>query len=224
MLDFFIPVAVMLSAGLLGGYGGYLLGPPDPAELPGDKRNWYLKRSLVLGVVAAFIVPIFLRLFAVATSLEAKGSFLVTTDPDTSTWLLFFGFCLIASVSSQRFISKVTDALLAEAIENSRIAKADTDALKEKVEEVEQGVLASTIKPITDTSKVVLQAMYSHDKKRPNFTEIVEATSLEEKDVEDSIEELLIQGLIDPKKVQDVDTWRIRTAGKAILGMLHIQR
>ena len=88
---------------------------------------------------------------------------------DFDSWLVFFGFCLTAAVSSHRFISRVTDALLKEAIKISKSAKADTEALKYKVAEVEQGVLVANMGPISDTAMSVLQGMYSLHKRRLNL-------------------------------------------------------
>ena len=47
--------------------------------------------------------------------------------------------------------------------------------------------------------------------------------NLERKEVESFIEELQERGLLDPKKVEGKVTWRIRTAGKALVGLYQVK-
>lgn len=218
----FLLILTILIGGVLGGYGGYLMGPPDPADLPIEKRKWYFRRSMILGIVAAFIVPIFLRLVGFASSggnlidrmsLEAKS---------IENWLVFFGFCLVAAISSQRFISKVTDTLLSQALEESKTAQMSTKKLAGKIKELEEDVqvgFSASIAPLTDGAKSALFTIYNHTKKRPNINEISKDSDLNQDALKEAINELEERKLVDPKEENGEKTWRVRTAGKAIIGI-----
>lgn len=97
----FILIAVMLLAGVFGGLVNfYMHGQHDP-----DTTS--LPRCLVVGVGAAFLVPVILDLVNSELILESQG--------DPTRLLIFTGFCLIASIASRLFIVNVSDRILSEA-------------------------------------------------------------------------------------------------------------
>lgn len=97
----FILIAVMLLAGVFGGLVNYYMHgqhDPDSTSLP---------RCLVVGVGAAFLVPVILDLVNSELVIESQG--------DPSRLLIFTGFCLIASIVSRFFIVNISDRILSEA-------------------------------------------------------------------------------------------------------------
>ena len=97
----FILAAVMLLAGVFGGLVNYYLynqNDPDITSLP---------RCIVVGVGAAFIVPVVLDVLNSELVLESQG--------DPSRVLIFTGFCLISSIMSRFFITNITDQIASEA-------------------------------------------------------------------------------------------------------------
>lgn len=97
----FILASVMLIAGVFGGLVNFYQmnqGENDPAGLP---------RCIVMGVGAAFLVPVVLNLVNSDLILEIQG--------DPSRLLIYTGYCLIAAVASRIVITSTTDRILREA-------------------------------------------------------------------------------------------------------------
>src|SRR5262245_2533813 len=105
-------ICLIVVCGIVGGYAGYLLSPPTSEDLNGAKRPWWVWRAIVLGIVAAMLVPLFLKLpSAVIGSQDGLTQQLLSEGGHAESWLVFAGFCLIAATSSQRFVSNLTDAI-----------------------------------------------------------------------------------------------------------------
>ena len=75
---------------------------------------------------------------------------------------------------------------------------------------------------LSEKAKMILDAIYNHDKRRLNMSEILHEVGFEEAELEEFIQDLENRRLIDPKVDSHGKTWRIRTAGKAIVGMDHL--
>ncbi|BFM10932.1 hypothetical protein R50072_10850 [Simiduia litorea] len=97
----FILASVMLIAGVFGGLINFYQmnqGDSDPASLP---------RCIVMGVGAAFLVPVVLNLVNSDLVLEIQG--------DPSRLLIYTGYCLIAAVASRLVIVNMGERILREA-------------------------------------------------------------------------------------------------------------
>jgi hypothetical protein len=106
--------AVMLVAGVLGGtVNHFVTHETDAPRLP-------LSRSLLAGITASFMVPLFLNMISSDLMEQVRG--------DTSKLLVFGGFCLIAAVASRVFTRTVPDRLLGE------LKQARSEAAEAKVE------------------------------------------------------------------------------------------
>jgi YEATS-Like-Associating Three TM len=107
--------SLILICGAFGGYAGYLLTPPSPADLQNEKRrSWWICRAIVLGIVAAMLVPLFLRLGAAVIGTEENvlmGQAL-GKDPQPDAWFVLAGFFIVAAASAQRFVTAITDTVL----------------------------------------------------------------------------------------------------------------
>jgi tetratricopeptide (TPR) repeat protein len=112
-------ILVILIAGAFGGIINYYLELEDKEK---DKQRKFLfKRSVFLGIGAAFLVPLFLHLI---------GSDLMKFEKvNPKEILVFLGFCLVASISSKKFIQTLSTKILKEVRE-----------AKEKVKEVKENV------------------------------------------------------------------------------------
>jgi hypothetical protein len=231
-MDLSIPavLTVIAAAGAGGGYAGYLLGPPDPGELPPEKRRWYLRRSLVLGVVAAFMVPLFLRVVgAVSGNNENLLDQLTGPNSTLGVWLVITGFCLVAAVSSQRFISTLTDKLLESFLQEARDAGVNASQARQEAEDLQEDleqVAAQQVATlpvrhaISELEKAVLRAMYSNPVRRPNFHEIEATGHWTPEELRRALQKLEERGLVRSKTYEDGQKrWRVRTAGKALLAV-----
>jgi uncharacterized membrane protein len=126
-------IIVMIIAGVLGGLINFYLVTGDTAA-EGDKGKNSLRKSLLLGVGAAFLVPLFLNMIS--------SNLLELSKQDASKLLVFAGFCLIASISSKAFISTLSDRILSEA----KTARREASEAKKEVEKVQPKVDALTAK------------------------------------------------------------------------------
>ncbi len=124
----FILATVMLLAGIFGGLVNYYMygeNDPDATSLP---------RCLVVGIGAAFLVPVILDLVSSELILETQG--------DPSRLLIFTGFCLISAISSRFFITNMSDRIL----DAARHAKEQSDSVHHDLR-----VIKNELLPLIDT-------------------------------------------------------------------------
>src|SRR5262245_59250815 len=95
-------VAVILAAGVFGGFVNFYLSKPDDIPAPSKVR------SVLVGTAASFLVPLFLNMISSNLVDLIKGG-------DNSKLLILLGFCLVAAISSTSFIRTISDRVLAEA-------------------------------------------------------------------------------------------------------------
>ena len=100
-------VAVMLACGVLGGIVNFFLADP------GGERPLVWWKHVVIGIVAAFMVPLFLNMISSGLIDGIRGT---SAQPgDSSKLYVLAGFCLVAAVSSRAFIRTLSDRVLQEA-------------------------------------------------------------------------------------------------------------
>lgn len=112
-----ILLLVMLLSGGLGGLVNYYLARLDNPE----RRN--LKESIVIGIAASFLVPLFLQM--ISSDLLTSGA---------SNYLNLFilaGFCLIASISSRAFIGSISEEVIRRAKEATKKAQEATNVAEQ---------------------------------------------------------------------------------------------
>jgi hypothetical protein len=93
-------VILMIGAGFLGGATNFLR-----AELEKKDFSMFLK-NVLMGISASILIPFFLNMIS--------SSLLKETTSDNSKLFVFFGFCLIASLSSKAFIQTMSDRVMSE--------------------------------------------------------------------------------------------------------------
>ncbi len=163
---FWLVVGVIAISGFFGGLLNYLLYKEEDLLDPSAKQKPLGRQgtavlvagNLVLGVGAAFLVPLFLHVI---------GSDLFTTlsgtsgeEPRYPQLLVIAGFCLVASMSAKTFIKSVSERVLRKA-ENAeklageakhevsqaqavldRLKEPDPDRIAEKMESTSEGSLS----------------------------------------------------------------------------------
>lgn len=159
-------LGTMLAAGVLGGLINYYLSDPQ-AEKP---LTWW--QHLIVGLGAAFMVPVFLNMISSRLIADIAGA--AITPDNLSRLLVLAGFCLLAAVSSRAFIRSMTDRLLREVSAAKKVANEakvtaeNAEAMVEATVEPElehppvSSALASakrTPVEITDNERKVLKAM-----------------------------------------------------------------
>jgi hypothetical protein len=118
-----ILAAVMTIAGVFGGLINYYQmnqSEGDPASLP---------RCIVLGVGAAFLVPVILDLVSSELILEIQG--------DPSRLLIYTGFCLISSIASRFVLINMPERILREA----SMARTSAEVLQREMRVIQEELI-----------------------------------------------------------------------------------
>jgi hypothetical protein len=118
-----IELTIMLGAGVFGGVVNYYLAKPDEVPRPD------LRRSVVVGIAASFLVPLFLNMISSDLMDQIRNG-------DASKAFVLVGFCLIAAISSAAFIRTLSDRVLDQAKKAAAAAERATAA----VEQVDRAV------------------------------------------------------------------------------------
>jgi DNA-binding NarL/FixJ family response regulator len=189
---------VMLLSGALGGVVNYFLS--DKKDSQG--LSWW--QHVFVGVVAAFIVPLFLSMASGDLIDKIRG--VDGKAPDFSKLFVLAGFCLVAAASSRAFISSISERVLQQAREATEKAEAaQEDAAEAKaavapfVEEEaedksgnnpdEEG--PSIVIQLSENEKRVLKAMASGNYSLRSITGIAKDSGLDKSAVNVAITELL---------------------------------
>ena len=213
MLEFVIPT--MLASGIVGGLINSYLSDPA-AEKP---LKWW--QHIVVGIGAAFMVPVFLNMISSRLISEIKGD--AIDSEILSKLLVLAGFCLLASVSSRNFIRSMTDRLLQEVSAAKRVAKeakqqaANAEAIASLTVEPELPSTGTTIASekvspdpaatgsadITDIEMKILQAMVNSRFSMRSITGISKDSGIPKEDVNAAISGLLAKELVVEGKNQE---------------------
>ena len=117
-----ILVAVMLFAGVFGGLVNFYLLNQN------SKDTIALARTLVVGVSAAFLVPVMLDLL---------GSDIVAQSRENSSKLLIYtGICLIAAIASRLVATNALDRTMQAA----ETAKNEAEEIKQQLKQLQESI------------------------------------------------------------------------------------
>jgi len=138
-------IVIMIFSGAAGGLTNFLLNQVPPAPDGSDAaKKLSASGYIFVGVVAAFIVPLFLTL--VQSSLVKEIMKATDQDPHYAEQFVFAGFCLVAAVSSRTFLQTVSSRVLnavKEAKAEAQAAKAETARLKQELGNTRDLAIAS---------------------------------------------------------------------------------
>ncbi|GAB3893630.1 hypothetical protein GCM10028803_07940 [Larkinella knui] len=169
--DLWTVLGTMLLAGIIGGLVNCYL-PTAAEESP---KIWW--KCVLMGLGASLIVPVFLFLTQSkildelvkvipenAPGASANPAISAAISLKVQNYLVFFSFCTIAAISSTRFITSVSDRLMAElkkevkeTKQEVRETKEDVKATRQKVKETDQKVEETQRKALTN--RATLQAV-----------------------------------------------------------------
>ncbi len=121
-------LGIIVGTGILGGYASYHLSESD------DRSK---TRSITLGVVAAFIVPVFLNMIS--------SNLLVEAQKNIDKFFIFAGFCVLASVFSRNFLENIYNKVLQQ-----------VGSIGDKVKEIEEAAVEPDV-PEADVSSAILK-------------------------------------------------------------------
>ena len=132
--DLWTVLLVMLVGGIIGGTVNFFYAP-----VPGDQPN-SLGRCVILGIGASALVPVFL--FVTQSKILDKlfnpvQAGVLTESEKAINMLVFIGLCLLAAISSARFIASVSDRVIAQLEKKVEQNAEEIEKTKSKVEAVE---------------------------------------------------------------------------------------
>jgi hypothetical protein len=208
-------VGIMFAAGCLGGLINFFLADPA-AEKP---LPWW--QHIIVGLGAAFMVPVFLNMISSRLIAEITGT--EVTAEILSKLLVLAGFCLLAAVSSRAFIRTMTDKLLQEV----SAAKKEAKEAKKQAESaeaiaslsVEPEATEATVAPATraveeapngkeqpevsETEKKILQAMLESRFAMRSMSGVAKDSGLSVMEVKQALNQMIERGLIAEAKNKD---------------------
>ena len=127
-------LAAMIAAGVLGGMADHFLQPRDHREESSRSR------SFVLGLVASFLVPLYLA--TVSSDLISRITSIRYGSGIPFAFLVFVGFCLLASLFSRPLAELVSLRLVAGAEKAKRaLPKVSEQAGLARAEDCQEATL-----------------------------------------------------------------------------------
>lgn len=230
---YLIVAAIMTAAGLLGGWLNYVesekedgaaTGQEDRGKEKGEKQSeeergkgTSILQSLLAGLVASFMVPLFLNMISsgLLDSIRGKES----TGGDPMKLFVLAGFCLVAAVYSKTFISNLSARMLNQLKSTKQElkqvkAKVDPMAAKQTEQDIQDIGSRAMAKQFAGESKEqkVLQALTD-----PRFTfrtvsGICKDTEIEQDELTKILYSLAERGLVKRIELQARGETKIRWA------------
>ena len=206
--NLWILLGIMTLAGAFGGLINYFIERRDSP----DKSS--VVRSLVVGIGASYLVPLFLNMIS--------SNLMQQLEVDAGKLLVFIGFCLIAAITSSAFIRSLSDKVLKDASEAKRVSKELHDAMMPVIlreteaapEEVQPGrrIEAASFDP--ETSEVLF-ALASGKYAWRTVDGLHQQTGLDPIAVETHLKNLHEGGFVVPKEdAQGIKRWAVTAAGR----------
>lgn len=208
MDQYFLIVILMIGAGLLGGITNYFRIDQE------EKTRFSFSKNILMGLSASLLIPLFLNMIS-SNLLKESGS-------DSSRYFIFFGFCLIASLSSKAFIQTISDRLLND-VKNTKekvekITKDVEPIISKETEAQEAEVTDSFMKvralSLDEDAKKVLDSLDSGRYAWRSLTGISEQTGLPKENVLNSLNWLSSNGLV--VKTSEKGRWGLTLKGRDV--------
>ena len=215
----------MLVSGALGGLVNYFLSDTQDEKV----LSWW--QHIFVGVVAAFIVPLFLNMASGDLIDKIRG--VDTKAPDYSKLFVLAGFCLVAAASSRAFIRSLSERVLQEVRSAKRKAEeAKVEAAEAKAavapfveEEVLEEAPVQTKRTeqareidVTSDERAVLSAMASGSYSMRSISGMAKDANLSKQAVNAALTTLIAKGYVGQGKssTSDQPRWFISQEGRAV--------
>lgn len=209
-------LTIMILAGAFGGVVNYFIGKK------GDSTQSSLLRSIVVGIAASFLVPLFLSM--ISSDLLARSA------SDVEAMLVFTGFCLVAAISSTTFIRRVSDKVLQEVkdlrTEVGSIRPALDLLLQMQTEPPPHGPMAlkKELIRLDKESAPVLEAFDGSPFALRSMEGIAHDARMHSDDVSRTLMGLVAQGLLRRWDGQSGERWYLTPEGRVALEQHHAGR
>lgn len=121
-------ILLMIGAGLIGATVNAAISTEPPMEEPHFWEKW--RWNAIAGIGAALLVPLFLR--TVSSELLSQ---VLAPDAKGENLIVFGGFCLLASISSRKFIESLSEKVLRETREESARTRTKVEQVSQRAEQ-----------------------------------------------------------------------------------------
>jgi len=154
-------IYIIIFSGLFGGIANFFMSYDK------DTVGWFVFfKSLVLGLSAAIIVPLFLTTIH-SNLLDPPGKGSSNNDATVyySNYFVFTGFCILAAILSKRFIEDVYNRVV-KAEKDAKEAKKDAKAALDVANDLETSATEPDIDKLTSEVKAVVDKNLSEKEKK----------------------------------------------------------
>ncbi len=204
-----IILLIMLLSGLIGGLASYYLNKSEEKTL---------LNSLVLGVVASLIVPLFLNMISSNLLFEAQRQI--------DKIFIFAGFCILASVFSKNFLENMYNKILQQVgniekqVETIQEASSEPDIPTGEITEE-----SLKQKGITKIEYELLTTLSTGNYAYRSIAGLKKDSHSDRKLVDNAINTLLSKKLIESRLMRKNQTrYFISSKGREILGELSMEQ
>lgn len=201
--------SIIILSGILGGIANFVI-----VENPKKLADWKSAGGyVILGVVAAFTVPLFLNMISSNLLEIGQSNYLVL--------FVFCGFCLVAAVFSKSFLENMYSKI----IQQVNNLKEEIQELKEQESEPELSdstIVESKQKELelSESERKVLFAFGVGKYSYRSFSGIKNETNLELEVVKNSLDSLVSKALLAQTFRKDNQRlWYLTMSGKDLLGL-----
>jgi hypothetical protein len=241
---------VMFGAGVFGGLVNYYLAlepaPTKPdvkpavtsanSEPPAATLAPSVVRSVIVGVAAAALVPLFLN--TLSSNVLANILNPMSNDEARRSLLIFGGFCLIAAISSTAFIRTISDRVLRMEVKAARQEASDAKTKAVHVEETVAPIVAKETEPEASPTRArvtgahaelseeaaaspedqVLQFLVPGRWTFRTLPGLAKDTGLDLAEIERIVHDLHRRGLVDRIATPNGERWLLTPEGRALVG------
>jgi hypothetical protein len=195
----------MLVAGVLGGFVNYYLNYREGAAYV------QLKKSVVVGVGASFVVPVFLSM--------VSSDVISASRDDPYRLFFFFGLCVLAAISSRAFIKSLSERVLKELKEEVDEVKEEIAPLveKETEEDSEESEFVSDDAPSDARAVDILRPLVKSQYTLRSLVGIASETKLPPNEVRKVLDDVTVKGYAVQTTGKRGLRWYITKKGKRYL-------
>jgi hypothetical protein len=188
---------IILICGIIGGIGNTL------REISID-RKLYLK-NIILGIIASLTVPLFLQLVSSGIITE-----IIKSEKNYVTnYLVFAGFCVIASFSAISFLTSISGRVLQNLKEDIKNLKNENENIKTNTDRIDNNLNAIAInegssnidekeldKIVTPATIEIMNSIQNAGKNFRPLDIIKEEVNLDNKEIEKNVNILVEKNLV----------------------------
>lgn len=175
---------------------------------------WAFGKNVLLGLLAALVVPLFLVLAAPGQNNSIIKQLMSNATPADEWWshlLVLMGFCIVAALTAQRFLQTLSERLLQEAKKDADDAR--RNALAARLESQRALQTAKNVGPdqeIDGTAVDLLKVLAENPKPHAGLADIAKKAGLERAAVRERLADLSDGGLV---AEVSPGIWRLRGWG-----------